>query len=78
MIDLHAHILPGWDDGAGSWVETRKMCRIAREDGIEKIVATPHVFRLNKQGNDWPALESRFAELARRAPEWGIAVGRGA
>lgn len=78
MIDLHAHILPGWDDGAGSWAETRKMCGIAREDGIEKIVATPHVFRLNKQGNDWPGLESRFAELARKAPEWGIAVGRGA
>ncbi len=42
MIDLHAHILPGLDDGARDLEEALEMCRIAWDDGITAIVATPH------------------------------------
>ena len=42
MIDLHSHILPGLDDGSKSWDMTLEMCRLAIEDGITHIVATPH------------------------------------
>jgi protein-tyrosine phosphatase len=42
MIDIHSHILPGVDDGARSWDITLEMCRLARQDGIEHMVATPH------------------------------------
>jgi len=42
MIDLHCHILPGVDDGSPSWEITAEMCRMAAEDGIRHIVATPH------------------------------------
>lgn len=42
MIDLHAHILPGIDDGAQDLKESIDMCRIAAHDGIKTIVATPH------------------------------------
>jgi protein-tyrosine phosphatase len=42
MIDIHCHILPGVDDGSQSWEMTAKMCRIAVQDGITHIVATPH------------------------------------
>ena len=42
MIDTHNHLLPALDDGARNADETLQMCRIAREDGIESIVATPH------------------------------------
>lgn len=42
MIDLHAHILPGLDDGAKTLEESIKMCWIAYKDGIGTIVATPH------------------------------------
>lgn len=42
MIDLHNHLLSGFDDGAREWAETLAMCRIAVQDGIEVIVATPH------------------------------------
>ena len=45
MIDLHCHILPGLDDGAVDMAESVEMARIAREDGVRTIVATPHVFR---------------------------------
>ena len=42
MIDIHCHILPGMDDGPGSFDEAVAMCRKAAADGIRTIVATPH------------------------------------
>jgi protein-tyrosine phosphatase len=42
MIDIHCHLLPGIDDGAKSWDITLEMCRMASEDGVTHIVATPH------------------------------------
>jgi protein-tyrosine phosphatase len=43
MIDIHAHILPGVDDGAESSQEAIEMCRMAAGQGVEVIVATPHI-----------------------------------
>lgn len=45
VIDIHAHILPGVDDGAVDWEETRAMLQMAYENGIQKIAATPHTCR---------------------------------
>lgn len=42
MIDLHCHILPGIDDGPGGMDESLSMARIALQDGIHTIAATPH------------------------------------
>ncbi|MDR3748716.1 MAG: exopolysaccharide biosynthesis protein [Acidobacteriota bacterium] len=42
MVDIHCHILPGIDDGSKSWEMTAEMCRVAAQDGITHIVATPH------------------------------------
>jgi protein-tyrosine phosphatase len=42
VIDIHCHILPKVDDGAKSWDTSLEMCRMAADDGIEHIVATPH------------------------------------
>lgn len=43
MIDIHTHILPGLDDGPQGWEEAIEMCRLAEADGIECLVATPHM-----------------------------------
>jgi protein-tyrosine phosphatase len=43
MIDIHTHILPTIDDGPTTMTESLEMCRIAVNDGIKKIIATPHV-----------------------------------
>lgn len=43
MIDLHCHILPGVDDGPATIEQSISMCRIAADDGIRTIVATPHI-----------------------------------
>jgi protein-tyrosine phosphatase len=45
MIDIHHHCLPGVDDGPHELEEAVEMCRIAEAEGIETIVATPHVLR---------------------------------
>jgi len=44
VIDLHAHIIPALDDGPSDMAETIDLCRIAVENGIETIVATPHMY----------------------------------
>lgn len=45
MIDLHAHILPGIDDGPKTLEDSLEMARLAVADGIATMVATPHLFR---------------------------------
>lgn len=42
MLDLHSHILPNVDDGAGSLEESLGMARLYVDDGISHVVATPH------------------------------------
>ncbi|HUA75943.1 MAG TPA: CpsB/CapC family capsule biosynthesis tyrosine phosphatase [Solirubrobacteraceae bacterium] len=43
MIDLHCHVLPGIDDGPDDLDGSLAFAREAVANGIEKIVATPHV-----------------------------------
>jgi protein-tyrosine phosphatase len=42
MVDIHGHWLPGIDDGAKSLEMALRMGRIAVEDGITTVLATPH------------------------------------
>ena len=43
MIDIHTHILPGLDDGAKDPESAVKMAQAAANDGISRLIATPHV-----------------------------------
>jgi protein-tyrosine phosphatase len=43
VIDLHSHILPGFDDGVRSIEEARDLARAAAAEGVTAIAATPHV-----------------------------------
>ncbi|MFP5246152.1 MAG: tyrosine-protein phosphatase [Thermoanaerobaculia bacterium] len=45
MIDIHHHCLPAIDDGPRDLAEAAAMMDIAAEEGIETIIATPHVLR---------------------------------
>ncbi len=42
LIDIHCHILPAVDNGSVSMEQTRNMLKIAYEEGITYIIATPH------------------------------------
>ena len=42
MIDLHAHILTGVDDGSRNLRESLQMARMAADSGVRRMVMTPH------------------------------------
>lgn len=65
MVDIHSHILPGWDDGAKSMEDSLEMLRIAVESGTTDIVATPHAnseFPFNPE-----VVNGLFAQLQQAA-----------
>lgn len=43
MIDTHAHLLPGVDDGASTLGESLAMAREASLRGVREVVCTPHL-----------------------------------
>jgi len=43
MIDIHAHVLPGLDDGPANMDESLALARAAVEDSIHVVVASPHM-----------------------------------
>jgi protein-tyrosine phosphatase len=73
MIDIHAHILPGVDDGAKTWTESLQMARMAVEDGIRIMVATPHLFKGRtidlSQVNDKEIILQLVAQLRQKLAE---------
>jgi len=44
LVDIHAHILPGVDDGAETMKESMRLLEIASNEGITDIIATPHAY----------------------------------
>ena len=62
MIDIHCHILPNIDDGPTMVSESIEMARVAVEEGITKIIATPHHLS-NKFVNPKSKILSSVAEL---------------
>lgn len=44
VIDFHSHVLPGIDDGSKSLAQSLAMLRMEAEQGIERVVATPHFY----------------------------------
>ena len=42
MIDIHSHILPYIDDGSKDMEMSLQMARIYVENGVTKVIATPH------------------------------------
>jgi len=64
MIDLHCHILPDLDDGAGDWGQAVDMARIACGDGITDVVCTPH-WVPGKYDNTRPVIMEQVETLRR-------------
>ena len=49
MWDFHSHILPFLDDGAEDIEEAIAMAKIAVQEGIDTIVATPHYIAVEQE-----------------------------
>lgn len=66
-VDMHCHILPGVDDGAMDLEQSKRMLRMAAEDGICEIVTTPHY----KAGRSRRNVSSeRAKELVGELQQW--------
>lgn len=71
MIDLHAHLLHGVDDGAASLDDSLELARAAVADGIRLSVLTPHVHP-GRYRNTLSSLQSRFQDLRDALSDAGI------
>jgi len=73
MIDIHAHVLPGLDDGPSDWQASLEFLRKSTEEGVEGVVCTSHV--LDKLDG---RLETEFLQtfegLQERVRDEGIPV----
>ena len=67
-IDIHSHILPELDDGAQGMAQAREMLKIAYENHISVIIATPHN-KANRHNPSRNTIECRAADLQRYADE---------
>lgn len=45
MIDIHSHVIPAVDDGSQDIETSLEMLKIAHEDGVRTLIATPHFYR---------------------------------
>ena len=64
-IDIHAHLLPGIDDGPSDWSDSVSLCKALVADGVKQVIATPH--QLGRFGNtDCMGIRSLVRELNDR------------
>jgi protein-tyrosine phosphatase len=61
LVDIHAHLLPGIDDGPEDLAGTLEMARSAVASGIVRLATTPHL------RSDFPAV--RHEEIAGRVAD---------
>lgn len=72
-IDIHNHILPGLDDGAKDEEISLQMLRMAVEDGINHLIATPHFHY--RRGHAAPEqIKSALTLMQEMADEEGIPI----
>lgn len=73
MIDIHCHLLPGIDDGAKDMAESLSLIKLAIEDGVSRIVLTPHL-HFGRFDNTLPVIKLAFATLAAEVKQENLAI----
>lgn len=73
MVDLHCHFLPGIDDGPASLEEAVALARTAVENGIGRVVVTPHI-HCGRYENDLDSIRPVFEMLSRELEIRGIPI----
>lgn len=73
LVDIHCHILPALDDGSRSLEESMEMLRIAAEEGITDMIATPH-YKEGRHNASTGTIRARMARLQEEARRQGIDI----
>jgi|SRR5690625_2897353 len=74
MIDIHAHILPGVDDGPKTWEDALAIIQTAYDGGIRSMVATSHMLPDGPFANTRNMLLPLVNELTSRVQAQQIPV----
>ena len=78
MIDIHSHILPGVDDGSKGMEMSIKMAKMYLDNGIKRIIATPHYIdgiKNNSIEKNMMVVEGLKKELQREEIDIEISLG---
>ena len=73
MFDIHSHILPSIDDGAKDLDESLALLKMAEDDGITHMVATPHI-HIGRFNNRSSHIYESLVNLRLHAKNAGIGV----
>lgn len=81
FVDVHSHVVPSGDDGAGSIEQGLELCRLAFETGTRVLFATPHA---HAAWDTYPWTPERERTFEHAYPvmrdvvaEWGLDLRRG-
>ena len=78
LFDVHCHMVPGVDDGAADLEESLAMLKMQHEDGVRKIIITPH-YRRRMFETPAKKVHEQFLKLQEAAkkeyPDMAVAAG---
>lgn len=70
-IDFHSHILPGVDDGAPDVRASLKLLEMLKSDGVEVVVATPHLYLHQESAESFLLRRAKSARVLAEAVAGG-------
>lgn len=73
IVDMHCHILPEVDDGAEGIEESLAMLRREREEGVRKVILTPH-YRRGMFETPREKIKTVFSRLQREVQRKKVGV----
>lgn len=74
MIDIHSHILPGTDDGAGTFDDSIEILSDLSSNGVTDIIATPHFIKESQYTSPVEDNKALLCELVERLKEEDISI----
>lgn len=77
FIDTHAHVAWDIDDGIETKADAKAVLEMMKKDGIEAVIATPHVIPGQTMSKILDQMDQRMNELKELAVEYGIEIYRG-
>ena len=71
IVDIHMHVVPGYDDGSESIEESLEMLRLAESQGVTDVFCTSHNGYSKEDGEQYRA---SFAQLEKAAKDEKINI----
>lgn len=76
IVDIHAHILPGVDDGSESMEESLAMLEMAASQGIGVVIATPHYSHRRGITGYHELIQELRQRVQQKLPDFRIYLGQ--